>query len=56
MSLVIQTLVILGLIFWFRRSGADKIDISQMILALVGYLLYLFVVFTGKSVCDQYQY
>lgn len=47
MMLVLQTCVIVGLIFWFRRSGADKIGTEKMVLALIGYLLYLFVVFQG---------
>jgi hypothetical protein len=50
MSLVIQTLVIVGLIFWFRRGGADKIGMERMVLAVTGYLMYLSLVFRGKTI------
>ncbi|KAL7521857.1 hypothetical protein ACHAWX_006545, partial [Stephanocyclus meneghinianus] len=45
MVLVIQTIVIVLLIFWFRRDGSDTIGLQQMGLVLGGYLVYLFVVF-----------
>ena len=48
MMLVLQTCVIVGLIFWFRRGGPDKIGPDKMVLAVTGYFLYLFVVFRGK--------
>ena len=48
MSLVFQTWVIVGLIFWFRGSGDDdKIGIGHMTFIFAGYLMYLFVVFQG---------
>lgn len=49
MSLVLQTLVIVALIFWFRRSGSDKLGIGQFLVAVLAYLVYLFVVFRGLS-------
>ena len=48
MSLVFQTWVIVGLIFWFRSSGDDKISVGHMAFTFAGYLLYLFVVFQGN--------
>lgn len=48
MMLVFQTLIIVALVFWFRRTGGDKIGVGQMGFALGGYLVYLFVVFRGK--------
>lgn len=54
MMLVFQTLIIVALVFWFRRTGGDKIGVGQVGFALGGYLVYLFVVFRGKmSSCPQ---
>jgi len=49
---VIQTLAIVGLIFFFRRSGVEKIGFHQVFLALAGYVMYLFLVFQGKSLSN----
>ncbi|KAL7484462.1 hypothetical protein ACHAW6_010100 [Cyclotella cf. meneghiniana] len=54
MVLVIQTIVIVMLIFWFRRNGSDKIGLRQMGLVLGGYLVYLIVVFRVLTPNTQY--
>ena len=46
---VFQTMVVVGLIWWFSRDGKDRVGVEKMGLVVGGYLVYLFVVFRGKS-------
>ncbi|KAL3789925.1 hypothetical protein HJC23_010610 [Cyclotella cryptica] len=54
MVLVVQTIGIVILIFWFRRDGTDRIELHQMGMVVAGYLIYLFVVFRVLTPDTQY--